>query len=394
MGLFDKCEQFTEAREAIRDGYYPFFIPLDETEGTEVILHGKRIIMVGSNNYLGLTTHPKVREASIEAIRKYGTSCTGSRFLNGTLQMHEELEYRLATYLNKEAALCFSTGFQTNLGVVDTLVGRNDTVVLDKDDHACLYDGARLSLGKMKRYAHNNMEDLEKVLGSIENDNGTLIAVDGVFSMEGDLAPLPDIIKLCEKFNAKLLVDDAHSIGVMGNGRGTAAHFDVEAQTDLIVGTFSKSFASLGGFVAGDENVIHYIKHHARTLIFSASIPASNAAAAMTALEIMEAEPERIDNLHRNAEKMRKGFQEMGFDTGNSVTPVIPIIIGDRNMTFAFSRALLNAGVFVNPVIAPAVPANRSLLRTSYMATHTSEQLDRVLETFYRIGKEYGVIEG
>ncbi|OQY28525.1 MAG: 8-amino-7-oxononanoate synthase [Candidatus Cloacimonetes bacterium 4572_55] len=393
MGLFDKCYQFTEAKKVIEAGYYPFFIPLDETEGSEAILRGKRIIMVGSNNYLGLTTHPKVRDAAIQAIRKYGTSCTGSRFLNGTLQLHEQLEDRLAKYLRKEASLCFSTGFQTNLGVIATITGKGDAVILDKDDHACLYDGVRLSSAILKRYQHNNMADLERTLSSLSGNNGRLVAVDGVFSMEGDLAPLPEIVQLCKKYDAKLLVDDAHSIGVMGGGRGTAAHFDVEDDTDLIVGTFSKSFASLGGFVAGNEQIIHYIKHHARTLIFSASIPAANAAAAMAALDVMESEPDRIKKLHRNAKKMRKEFKSMGFNTGKSQTPVVPIIIGsDRDKTLTISHALLNEGVFVNPVFAPAVPPQRSLLRTSYMATHTDEQLDRVLEIFYKVGKRFGLI--
>lgn len=390
--LFQKCADFTEAKEAIAQGYYPYFIPLDETEGTVATYKGRKLIMCGSNNYLGLTTHPKVREAAIEAVRRYGTSCTGSRFLNGTLAMHEQLEAELADYVGKEAALVFSTGYQTNLGIISSLVGRGDVIIIDRDDHASIVDGCRLSLGEMKRYRHNDMADLERVLQSADVNAGKLVIVDGVFSMGGDIAPLPEIIPLCQRYGARLMVDDAHSIGVLGGGRGTAAHFGVTDQVDLIMCTFSKSFASLGGFVAGSEPVIHYIKHHARSIIFSASMPPSNVAAALAALDVMRSEPERVERLMHNARKMKEGLTSLGFNTGNSQTPVIPVIIGDDMLTFTMWRALFDAGVFVNPVIAPGVPPKQQLLRTSYMATHTEEQLDQVLEIFGAVGKAVGVI--
>ncbi len=392
MDLFEKCRSYTAAKEAMESGIYPYFIPLNENEGTEVVFQGKRLIMCGSNNYLGLTTHPKVREAAIEAIKRYGPSCTGSRFLNGTLALHEQLESELAEFVGKEAALVFSTGMQTNLGTVSALIGRDDVVVLDKEDHASIVDGARLGYGKIERFRHNDMEHLAKVLKSIPETAGALIVVDGMFSMEGDLAPLPELIKVAKQFGARLMVDDAHSMGVLGEGRGTAAHFGVTDQVDLIMSTFSKSFASLGGFVAGDENTIHYIKHNARALIFSASIPPSNAAAALAALHIMKEQPELGHRVCAIATKMRKGFRELGFDIGNSVTPVIPIIIGDNDRTFLMWKKLFDNGVFVNPVISPAVSPGHQLLRTSYMATHTDEQMDKVLSIFEKVGKELGVI--
>jgi len=392
MDIFEKTRQFTAAKEAIKEGYYPYFIPLDENEGTEVVYKGHRLIMCGSNNYLGLTTHPKVREAAEQAIRRYGTSCTGSRFLNGTLEMHEELERRLAKWVKKEAALVFSTGMQANLGAVSAIVGRGDYVILDKDDHASIVDGARLSFGEITRFRHNDVAHLEKVLQSLPESAGKLVVVDGVFSMGGDLAPLTEMVPVCQKYGARLMVDDAHGMGVMGRGRGTAEELGVTDQVDLIMSTFSKSFASLGGFIAGDEDVVHYIKHHARSLIFSASIPPANAAAALAALEIMEQEPERVQRVIDIGKKMKAAFEEMGYNTGNSQTPIIPIIIGDDQKTFFFWKALFEAGVFVNPVISPAVPPGMQLLRTSYMATHTDEQLDRVLEIFYQIGKQMAII--
>ncbi|MBP7227531.1 MAG: aminotransferase class I/II-fold pyridoxal phosphate-dependent enzyme [Longilinea sp.] len=392
MDLFEKCFGYTEAKEAMRTGIYPFFIPMTENEGSETIFQGRRLIMCGSNNYLGLTTHPKVREAAKAAIDRFGTSCTGSRFLNGTLELHEQLEHELAEWVGKEAALVFSTGMQVNLGTVSSLIGREDFVILDKDDHASIVDGARLGYGKIERFRHNDIPHLERVLNSLPAEGGKLIVVDGLFSMEGDLADLPNIVPLAHKHGARVMVDDAHGMGVLGGGRGTAAHFGMTDQVDLIMSTFSKSFASLGGFVAGDEPVIHYIKHHARALIFSASIPASNAAAALAALHVMRDEPERIERVNRNAEKMRNGYRSLGFDIGHSVTPVVPIIIGDDQKTFLMWKLLFEAGVFVNPVISPAVAPGRQLLRTSYMATHTDEQLDRVLETFAKIGKQVGVI--
>ncbi len=392
MDIFEKCFSFTAVKEAIEQGFYPYFIPLTENEGTEVMFRGQRLIMCGSNNYLGLTTHPKVREAALDATRRYGTSCTGSRFLNGTLEMHEVLEKELAEWVEKPAALVFSTGMQTNLGAISALVGRGDVVVLDKEDHASIVDGARLSYGKLERYRHNDMDHLERVLQSIPDEVGKLIVVDGLFSMEGDLAPLPEILPVARRYGARVMVDDAHGMGVLGGGRGTAAHFGVGNEVDLIMSTFSKSFASLGGFVAGDADVISYIKHHARAMIFSASIPPANAAAALAALRVMRSEPERVARVNQIAEYMRSEFRRLGFDIGNSVTPIIPIIIGDDQKTFYFWRLLFENGVFVNPVISPAVSQGRQLLRTSYMATHTDEQLARVLEVFARVGKQIGLI--
>ena len=391
MDLFEKCKEFTRAREAMDAGYYPYFIPLDQTEGTEVVINGKRLIMIGSNNYLGLTTHPKVRQAAIDAIREYGTSCTGSRFLNGNLKMHKELEARLAAYVQKEAALVFSTGFQTNLGAISALVGRNDVVITDREDHASIVDGCRLSYGEMKRFRHSDMADLERVLAA-SGDAAKLVVVDGIFSMGGDIAPLPEIIPLCKKYGARLMVDDAHSIGVLGGGRGTGVHFGMNDGVDLIMGTFSKSFASLGGFLAGDEEVIHYIQHMARSLIFSASMPPSNTAAVLAALDVMENEPERIERLWAIARKMREGYRQLGFNTGKSETPVIPIYIGDDMKTIYAWKALFDAGIYTNPVIPPGVAPNQSLLRTSYMATHTDEQLDRVLATFEQVGRQLELI--
>lgn len=392
MDIFEKCDDFTTAKEAIEAGFYPYFIPLTGNEGTESDYQGHRLIMCGSNNYLGLTTHPKVRQAAIDAIHTFGTSCTGSRFLNGTLEMHEQLERELAEWVGKEAALIFSTGMQVNLGVISAIVCRDDIVILDKDDHASIVDGAFLSRGEIKRFRHNDMGDLERILAKLPKDKGKMVVVDGLFSMEGDIAPLPEIIPLCKKYGARLMVDDAHSTGVLGGGRGTAAHFGLTDEVDLIMSTFSKSFASLGGFIAGDEQVIHYIKHFARSLIFSASIPPSNTAAVLASLDVMRTEPERVERLLQIADYMRTEYQRLGFNTGHSVTPVIPILIGDDMRTFMTWKMLFESGVFVNPVISPAVAAGRQMLRTSYMATHTDEQLDEVLTTFEMVGKQVGLI--
>jgi 8-amino-7-oxononanoate synthase len=392
MDIFAKCAQFTAAKEAIAGGYYPYFIPLTENEGSEAVFRGHRLIMCGSNNYLGLTTHPKVRQAALDAIHRYGTSCTGSRFLNGTLELHEQLEHELAEWVGKEAALVFSTGMQVNLGTISALVGRGDYVILDKQDHASIVDGAYLSWGETKRFRHNDMEDLERVLQSLPEDKGKLVVVDGLYSMEGDIAPLPEMIPICKKYGARLMVDDAHAMGVLGGGHGTAAHFGLTEGVDLIMSTFSKSFASLGGFIAGDEPVIHYIKHHARALIFSASIPPANAAAALAALQVMREEPERIARVNQIGEHMRREYRRLGFNIGSSETPVIPIIIGDDTRTLLTWKSLFDAGVFVNPVLAPATPEGRQLLRTSYMATHTDEQMERVLTIFEKVGKQMGLI--
>jgi 8-amino-7-oxononanoate synthase len=388
MDIFEKCYGFTAAKEAMALGIYPYFIPLQENEGTEAICQGRRLIMCGSNNYLGLTTHPKVQQAALDAIHRFGTSCTGSRFVNGTLELHHQLEGELAEYVGKEAALIFSTGMQVNLGTISSLVGRGDFVVLDKDDHASIVDGAKLSYGESKRFRHNDMADLERVLAKLPEDKGKLVVVDGLYSMGGDIAPLPELIPICRKYEARLMVDDAHAIGILGGGRGTAAHFNLTGETDLIMSTFSKSFASLGGFIAGDEPIVHYIKHHARSVIFSASIPPSNTAAALAALHIMQEEPERIQRVNDIGEKMRYEFRRMGFDIGASVSPIIPIIIGDDMRTILVWKRLFELGVFVNPVISPAVPEGLQLLRTSYMATHTDAQLERALEIFYQVGKE------
>ncbi len=392
MDIFEKSYQYSTVKDAKASGVYPYFIPLDENEGTEVIYQGRHIIMCGSNNYLGLTTHPKVKAAALDAIKRYGTSCTGSRFLNGNMSLHEELEAELADWVGKEAALVFSTGMQVNLGTISSLVSRGDYVILDKEDHASIVDGAFLSGGKIERYRHNDMDHLRRVLESLPKDKGKLLIVDGLFSMEGDIAPLPEIVPLCKEFGVRLMVDDAHAMGVLGGGRGTGAHFGMTDDVDLIMSTFSKSFASLGGFIAGETDVVDYIKHHARSLIFSASIPPANTATAMAALQVMRDEPERVERVNKIGEKMRKEYQLMGFDTGDSVTPVIPIIIGDDERTFLTWRMLFDNGVFVNPVISPAVSPGRQLLRTSYMATHTDEQLEKVLEVFQKVGKELKLI--
>ncbi|NOY54534.1 MAG: pyridoxal phosphate-dependent aminotransferase family protein [Actinobacteria bacterium] len=385
--VFEKALAFDRARQAREAGFYPYFLPLESNEGSEAIYQGRRILMFGSNNYLGLTTHPKVREAAMKAIAEMGTSCTGSRFLNGTLEMHLELERQLAEFVGKDAALVFSTGMQTNLGTISALVGRSDTVFLDKDDHASIIDAARLGWGRIKRFRHNDLGDLERQLLSTADDQGRLVVVDGLYSMEGDLAPLPEMLDLSHRYGARVMVDDAHGMGVMGAGRGTAAHFGVVDETDLIMSTFSKSFASLGGFIAGDTQVVDFIQHHARALIFSASIPPPNAAAALAALEIMRSEPERVERLQLNGERWRTGLQRLGFDTGNSVSPIVPVIVGDDMVTFGMWRMLLDEGVYTNPVVSPATPNGRQLLRTSCMATHTNDQIDRALEAFEKIGR-------
>ncbi|MCK4908794.1 MAG: pyridoxal phosphate-dependent aminotransferase family protein [Planctomycetes bacterium] len=348
---------------------------------------------MGSNNYLGLTQHPKVKEASIKAVEKYGSGCTGSRFLNGTLDIHEELESKLAHFMKKESCLVVSTGFQTNQAVISTVVGKDDVIIIDRSNHASIIDGCRLSFGRTLKYKHNDMADLERILSRLDNPSKALIIVDGVFSMEGNLANLPKIVKLKKKFGARLMVDDAHGIGVMGhNGRGTAEHFGVENETDIIMGTFSKSFASLGGFVVATESVINYIKHNARALMFSASPPPAAVATVLAALEIMGQEPERRDRLRAITKKMLTAFKAMGFDTGETQTPIIPIVTGELPTTFEFWKRLFSNGIFTNPVVAPAVPPNRSMIRTSYMATHQDKELNKVLEIFRKVGKEMGLI--
>ena len=395
MDIFEKIEcsdRMERVRAAKMADLYPYFVPLEGTEGTEVTVNGRTVIMIGSNNYLGLTTHPKVRAAAKEAVDIYGTSCTGSRYLNGTLRLHRELEERLAAFVGKEAAVVFSTGMQANLGAISSIVGPHDYVILDKENHASIVDGVRLSMGKMKRFRHNDMAHLERILATIPHDSGKLVVVDGVFSMGGDITPLDEVVPLCQKYNARLYVDDAHSLGVLGGGRGTAVHFGLTDEVDLIMGTFSKSFASIGGFIAGDADVVNYIQHHARALIFSASLPAPNLMAAMAALEIMETEPEHVEQLWENGNYMLRCLNELGFNTGSTETPIIPIIIGDDNPTFLTWKLLFERGVYANPVVTPGVPPGQSLLRTSYMATHTREQLDRALEIIATTGRQLGLI--
>jgi 8-amino-7-oxononanoate synthase len=392
MDIFEKAHNFTRAREAQAMGIYPFFIPFEDSEGTVVRYEGREIIMLGANNYLGLTMHPKVREAAIEAIRRYGTSCTGSRFQNGNLSLHSELEERLAAFVGKEAALSFSTGYQTNLGTIAALAGRGDVLVTDKEDHASIVDGCQMASGEMKRFKHNDMKDLERVLGKIDDDKGKLIIVDGVYSVGGDIAPLPEIVELKEKYGARLMVDDAHSLGVLAQGHGTSAHFGLTDKVDLIMGTFSKSFASIGGFIAGDEQILHYIQHHARALIFTAGLPAPNVAAVLATLDIIENEPEYVENLWDNYRYMRKGLEELGYDIGNTQTPIIPILVGDDTRAILFWKALFEAGLFTNVFISPAVPPNMALLRTSYMATHTREHLDRALNILDEVGHRLSIL--
>jgi 8-amino-7-oxononanoate synthase len=393
MDLFDKCKNFTLAKEVMSAGFYPYFHRVESGQDPEVIIEGKKMIMVGSNNYLGLTSHPKLKEAGKKAIDKYGVGCVGSRFLNGTLDLHEELETRLAKFLQKEAVLTFSTGMQANLGVISAIVGKNDVVITDKYDHASIIDGCKLSSGEMKRFKHNDMKDLEKVLKNISDDFGKLILVDGVFSMEGDIANLPEIVKLAKKYNAKIMVDDAHGVGVLGkHGRGTAEHFGLEKEIDILVGTFSKSFASVGGFVAGNECLIHFLKHTARALMFSASLPPSNVATVISALDIIEAEPERMVRLSQIADKMRSGFKKRGFDVGTSETPIVPVLIGDNFKAFKMWKLLFDKGIFTTPVVSPAVPNNRAMIRTSYIATQKDEHLEKVLNAFEEAGRELGVI--
>jgi len=392
MGLYDKCRRFTAARQLIAAGYYPYFRRIESAQEPEVIVDGRRMIMIGSNNYLGLANHPKVKEAARKALDCYGTSCAGSRFLNGTLDLHEELEGKIAAFKGKEAALVFSTGFQTNLGVISALVGKGDLVITDRWDHASILDGCRLSYGQTQRFNHNDMRDLERALIRGEG-RGMLIVVDGVFSMEGDIANLPAIVELAKRYAARVMVDDAHATGILGpNGRGTAEHFGLEDEVDLIMGTCSKALASIGGFIAGSEEVIHYIKHHARSLIFSASLPPPCVAAISAALDIIREEPERRQQLWGNAKKMQEGLKGMGYDIGRSETPIVPIVVEDDRLAFELWKRLHENDIFANPAVSPAVPKGRALIRTSYMATHTPEHLNRILEVFHKVGKQLALI--
>ena len=393
MDLFAKTKAYTKPKMAEAFGIYPYFVPIESEAGPEVIINGETKVMLGSNNYLGLTQHPKVKEAARAAVERYGSGCTGSRLMNGTLDLHVELERRLANWMQRDAALVFTTGFQANLGTISALVGRHDTVVIDRADHASIVDGCRLALGDSVRFKHNDLDDLERVLQKIEPGGGILIVVDGVYSMEGDLAELPGIVELAKKYGARILVDEAHSAGVFGEqGRGTADHFGVRDEIDLIMTTFSKSFASIGGFIAADADVIYFIKHNGRAFLFSASLPPASTAAALAALDIIETEPERRERLWANARRMKKELAGLGFNTGDSKSPVIPIIVGEEIRLATFWRRLLDAGVYTNAAVTPAVEPDRALIRTSYMATHEDKHLDRALEIIAKVGKQCSLI--
>jgi 8-amino-7-oxononanoate synthase len=391
--LLDKCRQFTRAREVQAAGLYPYFKPISESEDTVVVIEGQKRLMLGSNNYLGLTHHPKVLEAASRALSRYGSGCTGSRFLNGTLDLHEQLEHALAEFTGKESCLVFSTGYQANLGLISGLVGRGEVVYLDKLDHASIVDGAKMSYGDTERFNHGDLAALERKIDRGLSGRGAMIVVDGVYSMEGDIADLPGLVRVARKFGAVLAVDDAHSVGVLGpNGDGTAAHFGLTEEVDIIAGTFSKSLASIGGFVAAPESVIHYLRHHCRPLMFTASLPPANTAGVLAALEVLQQEPERRERLWANTRRLQDGFRSLGFDIGPTETPIVPVLVGAMEKTFLMWRKLFDAGVFTNPVAPPAVAPTQCRLRTSLMATHTFEQIDYALARFARIGRELGVI--
>jgi 8-amino-7-oxononanoate synthase len=374
-------------------GLYPFFRVIESDQDTTVTINGKKVLMFGSNSYMGLTNHPKIKEASIKAIEKYGSGCAGSRFLNGTLDIHIELERKLAEYVNKDAALVFSTGYQVNIGVIPTVTGRNDYILIDELDHASIIEATRLSFAKVLKFRHNDMHSLERLLKKCESGKIKFIVVDGIYSMEGDIANLPGIVKLADKYEATVMVDDAHAIGVIGeHGSGTASHFGLTDKVDLIMGTFSKSLASLGGFIASDFDTINYLKHHSRSLIFSASITPASAAAVITAIDIIKAEPERILKLWEVTHYTIDNFKRMGFDIGRSETPIIPLYIRDNLKTLKLVRMLLDEGVFVNPVVSPAVSKDSTLIRFSLMATHTKAQVDIALDKFDKLGKKLGII--
>ena len=390
--FFDKCYRYDVAERVRQTGMYSFFRVIESAQDPEVSIGGRRLIMLGSNNYLGLTNDARVKEAAIEAIRRYGSGCAGSRFLNGTLDLHVLLEERLAEFTRQDAAVTFATGFQVNLGAISCLVGKGDTVYLDKQDHACIIDGARLSFGEVRKFRHNDPSDLSRQMRQ-DGGRGRFIVVDGVFSMEGDIAPLPEILAAARESAAGVMVDDAHGIGVLGpTGRGTCEHFGVEEEVDLIMGTFSKSLASVGGFIAGDATIIDYIKHKARTMIFSAAPPPASVAAALVTLNIIEGEPERRASLWQNTLFFREGLKSLGLDTGNSQTPVVPIVVGEDAVALQMVQLLHEAGVFVNCVLSPATPPGRALIRTSLMATHTREQLARALEAIEKVGRRVGLV--
>ena len=394
MDIFDKCDaSATRAGMARAAGAYPYYRVITTPQDPVVLHEGRELVMLGSNNYLGLTNHPEVKEAAAIGLALYGTGCAGSRLLNGTLDIHVRLEEQLAEFMHRDAVLSFSTGFQVNLGVLSCLLGRHDIAFLDSLDHACIIDGCRLGFGRSYKFRHNDMADLDKKLANAPADKGKLIVVDGVFSMEGDVAPLPEIAELKNRYGARFMVDDAHGLGVFGeNGRGTPEHFGVEDDVDLVMGTFSKSLAAIGGFIAGPADVVDFIKHEARSEIFSAAPPPASVAAASKAVEIVAREPERRKQLWENTKYMKQEFENLGFDTGDCSSPVIPLIVGEDMTAFQVTMRLQDEGVFANPVVSPAVPPGRSMIRTSYMATHTREHLDQALEAFAKVGREFNIL--
>jgi len=393
LDIFGKCDEYTLSGEVQAAGIYPYYRSISSPQDPVVVMDGEEVVMLGSNNYLGLTNHPEVKEASAAALMKYGTGCAGSRLLNGTLDIHVEMEERLAAFMRRDAVLSYSTGYMVNVGVLSCLLGRHDTVFLDSLDHASIIDGTRLSFGKSVKYKHNDMADLASKLENVATDRGRMIVSDGIFSMEGDLCNLPELVRLKKQHGTRLMIDDAHSLGVLGeNGRGTGEHFGLEQEVDLVMGTFSKSLAAIGGFIAGDEPVIEYLKHNSRAGIFSAAPPPSSCAAVIKAIEILEREPERRKQLWENTEYMQREIQALGFDTGVSNSPVIPMVVGDDVVAFTFAARLQDEGVFANPVITPAVPTGGALIRTSYMATHRRPHLDRALEALAKVGRELNVI--
>lgn len=396
MDLFKKCYDFTRADEVKAMGFYPYFRAIQENEGPVVQIEGKRKVMAGSNNYLGLTAHPRVKAAAIKAVEKYGTGCSGSRYLTGTVDLHEELESKLAKFFGKEAVLLFSTGYQTAQGIIPTLVNRGEYVVTDKDNHACIWAGIFMAKGmtaEMVRYKHNDMNDLEKLISKLDKDAGKLIVSDGVFSTGGEIVELPRLVQIAKEYNARILIDDAHSVGIIGKGgRGTASEFNLENEVDMTMGTFSKTFASLGGFVAGEAKIIDYLKHHASALIFSASPTPASVASALAALEILEEQPELVQKVVGNANKVRTELETLGFTVLPGRTAIVPVIVGEDGLAFQMWRRLFDEGVFVNVFISPGVPPGRQMMRTSFMASHEEEHLDFIVSAFKKVGKELGLI--
>ena len=392
--LSNLLAQYQEPQKVKKLGLYPYFRPIESDQDTVVKIDGKSVLMFGSNSYLGLTNHPKLKEGAIKAIEKYGTGCAGSRFLNGTLDIHLELEEKLAKLVHKESALVFPTGFTVNSGVIPSLVGRDDYLIFDERNHASIIEGKRLTFGKTLKYKHNDMEHLEKVLKKCETDRVKLIVTDGVFSMEGDVARLPEMVELAKRYNASLYVDEAHSLGVFGTtGAGVCEHFGVSDDVDLIMGTFSKSLGTIGGFIAADENIINYLKHTSRTLIFSASITPASTGCVLAALDVMAEETWRKDQLWANTKRAKEGFEKAGFEIGPTETPIMPLYVRDNMKTFTLTRMLMDDGVFVNPVVTPAVSPEDTLIRYSLMATHTFEQIDESIEKISKIARQIGIIE-